>query len=321
MGHRLPTPTAAEQRQLNARVAQRITRLLRRRGLLEPDADLDAPTDEEALLIRCHGASITGTIAFGERTGQRVDRAGPIDPSPTGRAGATRGVDGYSLHVGRPVPAEDRAGLERLCRHVARPPVPDARLDLRADGRVQLALRRPYPDGTTHLIFEPLQFIEKLAALVGPPRANLLHYHGYLAPCASWRDKIVPAPPEPEPARHIDAPLERFGQPPPLPPRPTGTRWFPWALLLWRSLQIDALLCPRCGSRMKILAYLTDPPVVEAVLDALELPSQAPTVSPARSQLQLEYCQAPPGPRPARMVCALGAQGKMAGRRPPEPGQ
>ncbi len=108
-----PTPTAAEQRQLNARVAQRITRLLRRRGLLEPDADLDAPTDEEALLIRCHGASITGTIAFGERTGQRVLRAGPIDPSPTGRAGATRGVDGYSLHVGRPVPAEDRAGLER----------------------------------------------------------------------------------------------------------------------------------------------------------------------------------------------------------------
>ena len=186
--------------------------------------------------------------------------------------------------------------------------------------RVQLALRRPDPDGTTHLIFEPLQFIEKLAALVGPPRANLLHYHGYLAPCASWRDKIVPAPPEPEPATHIQ-PLERFGQPPPLPPRPTGTRWFPWALLLWRSLQIDALLCPRCGSRMKILAYLTDPPVVEAVLDALELPSQAPTVSPARSQLQLEYCQAPPGPRPARMVCALGAQGKMAGRRPPEPGQ
>jgi len=148
--------------------------------------------------------------------------------------------------------------------------------------------------GTTHLIFEPLQFIEKLAALVGPPRANLLHDHGYLAPCASWRKKIVPAPPEPEPARHIDAPLERFGQPPPLPPRPTGTRWFPWALLLWRSLQIDALLCPRCGSRMKILAYLTDPPVVEAVLDALERPSQAPTVSPARSQLQLEYCQALP---------------------------
>ena len=177
-----------------------------------------------------------------------------------------------------------------------------------------------YPDGTTHLIFEPLQFIEKLAALDGPPRANLLHDHGYLAPCASWRKKIVPAPPEPEPARHIDAPLERFGQPPPLPPRPTGTRWFPWALLLWRSLQIDALLCPRCGSRMKILAYLTDPPVVEAVLDALERPSQAPTVSPARSQLQLEYCQAPPGPRPARGACVLGAQGKIAGERPPEPG-
>ena len=44
------------------------------------------------------------------------------------------------------------------------------------------------------------------------------------------------------------------------------------------------LLCPRCGSRMKILAYLTDPPVVEAVLDALERPSQAPEFLPRISE-------------------------------------
>ena len=151
--------------------------------------------------------------------------------------------------------------------------MPDARLDLRADGRVQLALRRPYPDGTTHLIFEPLQFIEKLAALVGPPRANLLHDHGYLAPCASWRKKIVPAPPEPEPARHIDAPLERFGQPPPLPPRPTGTRWFPWALLLWRPVHIDALLCPRCGSESPVLVSdLGDIVSIPGIIDVGDLP-------------------------------------------------
>ena len=56
--------------------------------------------------------------------------------------------------------------------------------------------------------------------------------------------------------------------------------------------------------------------VVEAVLDALELPSQAPTVSPARSQLQLEYCQALPA-RGLPAECAfweLGARWLASGR-------
>ncbi|MBJ03047.1 MAG: IS91 family transposase, partial [Planctomycetes bacterium] len=56
-------------------------------------------------------------------------------------------------------------------------------------------LRRPWRDGTTHFIFDPLTFIERLAALVPRPRRPLLTYHGVLAPAASWRDSIVPAPP------------------------------------------------------------------------------------------------------------------------------
>ena len=42
----------------------------------------------------------------------------------------------------------EHAWADAVCRYVARPPVPDARLHLRDDGRVQLALRRPYPDPT-----------------------------------------------------------------------------------------------------------------------------------------------------------------------------
>ena len=43
-------------------------------------------------------------------------------------------------------------------------------------------LETPYRDGTTHVVFEPLDFIARLAALVPRPRVNLTRYHGVLAP-------------------------------------------------------------------------------------------------------------------------------------------
>src|SRR2546426_12442120 len=41
-------------------------------------------------------------------------------------------------------------------------------------------------------IFEPLEFLEKLAALVPTPRAHLVRFHGLLAPAAKWRPAVVP---------------------------------------------------------------------------------------------------------------------------------
>ena len=40
-----------------------------------------------------------------------------------------------------------------------------------------------------------LELLERLAALVPPPRRHQLRYHGTLAPHAKWRSQIVPARP------------------------------------------------------------------------------------------------------------------------------
>jgi len=45
-------------------------------------------------------------------------------------------------------------------------------------GNVHYQLKTPYRDGTTHVIFEPLDFIARLAALIPRPRANLTRFHG-----------------------------------------------------------------------------------------------------------------------------------------------
>ena len=57
-------------------------------------------------------------------------------------------------------------------------------------------------------------------------------------------------------------------------------------MLLARIYEVLPLLCPACGGHMKILAFLTDPPVVFAILVHLELPHQPPLISPARGPPQ-----------------------------------
>jgi hypothetical protein len=64
------------------------------------------------------------------------------------------------------------------------------RLSLTRNGRIRYQLKTPYNDGTTHVIFEPLDFIAKLVALVPKPRVNLTRYHGVFAPNSKYRIKV-----------------------------------------------------------------------------------------------------------------------------------
>jgi hypothetical protein len=105
-------------------------------------------------------------------------------------------VAGLSLHANVDVPAGDRARLERLCRYAARPPVATERLDRLDDGRLIYRLRHRWRDGTTHVIFEPLDLLAKLAALVPPPRFHMVRFHGVLASAARRRSLVVPKRPE-----------------------------------------------------------------------------------------------------------------------------
>ncbi len=66
------------------------------------------------------------------------------------------------------------------------------RLSILPGGRVSYRLSHKWRDGTTHVLFEPLELVEKLAALVPPPRFNLARYSGIFAPSSRWRAQVVP---------------------------------------------------------------------------------------------------------------------------------
>jgi hypothetical protein len=47
---------------------------------------------------------------------------------------------------------------------------------------VRYELKIPYRDGTTHVFFDPIDFVGKLVALIPPPRLNLTRFFGVFAP-------------------------------------------------------------------------------------------------------------------------------------------
>ena len=100
-------------------------------------------------------------------------------------------IAGFDLHANVAVPAADRARLEQLCRYLLRPPVAQDRLRRMGDDHLLLTLKSPWADGPRHLMFAPMELLEKLAALTPRPRINLILYQGVLAPHARWRARVV----------------------------------------------------------------------------------------------------------------------------------
>jgi hypothetical protein len=177
------------------------------------------------------------------------------------------------------VGAHDRARLEQLCRYLLRPPLAEDRLRLLGDGRVRVQLKRAWSDGTTHLLFEPVEFLEKLAALTPRPAINLILYHGVLAPYAHWRREVVAyGRPEGETATGAQETMGRAeGE-----RRGVGTpRYWTWAALMRRAFDLDVLRCPRCAGRMALIATIEDPAVIARILAHLGLPGARDGPEPA----------------------------------------
>jgi hypothetical protein len=185
--HPAPAPSDAEVAAALATIRHRVQRLLVRHGL-EPGDEATGPADrfaeESPVLAGIVGASVQGRVALGQRAGARVRRLGDARDTEavTSRGPRQAHLEGFDLHANVWVSANDRAGLERLCRYILRPPFAQERLRLRSDGRVALELKTAWHDGTRELVFEPLEFLERLAAMTPRPETNLLICHGVLAP-------------------------------------------------------------------------------------------------------------------------------------------
>lgn len=188
--------TRDEVAQVVAVLARRIDRLLQRRGVAAAPEERGVPdawSEDAPVLAGLAAASIQGRIGLGPRAGAGVLRYGepPDDREPAAVGPCHAQAGGFDLHAAIVTHAGQRDRLERLCRYALRPPLAEDRLKVDGEGAVWLTLRHRWSDGTTHLKFEPLELLERLAVLTPRPRINLVLYYGVLAPRARWRAAAV----------------------------------------------------------------------------------------------------------------------------------
>jgi hypothetical protein len=302
---RLPAPTTEEVTALVRKIRKGVLRLLGRNriSMSTDEGGWDDPFVEAspALAAAC-GASVQGISAFGPRTGQRVRRIGeePDETVEVPKRKRHARHQGFDLHAGAPIRAEERDRLERMLRYMLRPPIAESRLRELPDGNILLTQKTKWSDGTTALVFHPLELLERLCAIIPKPQVNLLIYHGVLAPNSHWRSRAVaygrfgkqatvesdserrdavhPRPDEGEPSPVDETPVFR--------PRNTT-----WAELMRRTFGYDVMACLECGGRMRLIAMIEEPAVIAKILDHLGLPTEPPAARPAR---------APPEPQKGR---------------------
>lgn len=283
--HRIFPPQEQEMAELVKLIHKRLTRFFIQKGYLEADHTLsdgasDPLSDQNPLLAQCIAASVQNRIALGDRAGQRVRKfmIHPLEAThPTSQCAQMRG---FSPHGAVAVPAKKRDRLEKLIRYVARPSVALSRMSETPHGDIQITLKKPFSDGTTHIVFTPMELIEKLVALIPQPRMHMVRFHGLLAPNSKLRSKVIPKPKEKNQSEtnHGGAPDPHQHQ-----------RRMSWAKLLKRTFNIDVLTCPLCSGNCKIISAIQDKKAITKILNHLHLPTKPPQPHKARAPPQQSF--------------------------------
>jgi hypothetical protein len=241
--------------------------MLRRRGLVRQDDSPADATDNADALESCLQLALTP--GHRERHGRALALA-PDEPAETPESLCAT-VAGVNVHAGVVVAANDREALTRLVRYLLRPPFSVRRFSLREDGAVVYALGKADRRGRTALILSPRELLARLAAILPAPRFALRREIGVFAAGSPHRKKLVTATapratchfsPRRPPSNAVPSSAE--GK---LPVAPTPTR-VPWAELLRRVFDIDALRCSRCEGRMAPVALVEEPAEAERYLRA-----------------------------------------------------
>jgi hypothetical protein len=141
------------------------------------------------------------------------------------------------------------------------------RLALTDSGYIRYTLKTPYRDGTTHVMFEPMDFIARLVALVPKPRVHLTRYHGVFAPANALRDRVVPGSGTVGKSSADKTKAERH-------------HTMTWAKRLKRVFTIDIERCWHRGGTLEVIASIEEPEVIERILTHLDRDEAAADPAP-----------------------------------------
>lgn len=155
-----------------------------------------------------------------------------------------------------------------MCRYISRPAISEQRLSMTQHGKVRYELKTRYRDGTTHVFFEPIDFIGKLAALIPPPKLNLTRFFGVFAPNSNLRAQVTASQRGKNSPKFVDKEHQSD--------KPYHARSMTWAMRPvtgeWqRVFNIDITECEKCQKHdVFIIACITEPAIIHKILSYLD---------------------------------------------------
>jgi len=176
---------------------------------------------------------------------------------------------GFSVHNRVRVSAGDASGLEALARYLMRSPVSLSRMQLDAGrGEVVYAHKKSHDShaeqGEERV--DAMEFVARLLVQIPEPRRHGPRYYGFYSNAARGKRRNARTE-SGESASEAGA--EGTDEADPLP-HEVAARRRRWADLMRRIYEVDPLVC-RCGGTMRVISFITEPRVIERILDHLRL--------------------------------------------------
>jgi hypothetical protein len=274
----LDSITDKEVEKILTDISSKVVKLLKKQGYLNHEGEMvnhpvsDSLFRNHESLAMATSSSIAGRIAFGPNAGKQVTRIGSgfgyYEEIPLAKGHRCFSVNGFSLHANTSTNTLARDSLRKLVEYISRGPLSNERLEITESGQVKLKLKTAYSDGTSHLLFTPGEFIEKLSAIIPPPK-TLVRWSGIFAPGSPYRKRVV-LKPEVKKGRS---------------PKSTCTEDIPlknssWSKMLAKVFRIDVTKCQHCQGDMAILAAITNRSEVARYLKHLGIEHEAPARAP-----------------------------------------
>ena len=187
---------------------------------------------------------------------------------------------GFSVDNSVRLDGGDHKARQALAQYIARAPLSLQKLTYDALGGKILyhTSYNPWLKQNTTL-WDAMDFIAALTQFIPPWGVRCIHYYGlYSSPCkARWQ--LLPHVARVAPAAWKESHAEQlpgdpgFAQRQTVPQRACRSAW---ARLIAKVYEVDPLICPHCGSEMKLFAVITDLPEVRNILRHLIKIGRAP---------------------------------------------
>ena len=160
--------------------------------------------------------------------------------------------------------------MERLARYIMRPPISLERMAWDGVGEVRYWRKRGHEAAGLNEheaeVFDPAGFLARVIMHIPEPRRHLVRYYGWYSNVSRGKRRKAEA------ELGLLAPAGFSGPSRDDRDRTPSARALrrSWAQLIKRIYEVDPLVCPSCGSEMKVIAFITEHDVVDKILRHLK---------------------------------------------------